>query len=221
MSFSAMDLLLWVRGPGFAIALAIFSFGVVVRLIELFSLGRKRDLSTPRTPRTGSGWRTILTRSIPVPQLFRSGAVTYVSGYVFHTGFFVALLFLAPHIELFRSVVGFGWPSLPTPFIDAVTVLTLIALLVTLVNRIADPVKRFLSTAGDYLAWAVTFLPLATGYLAYHHALLPYTTMLALHILSAELLLVVLPFSKLMHFLTLFVSRWYNGEAFARRGVAS
>jgi nitrate reductase gamma subunit len=43
--------------------------------------------------------------------------------------------------------------------------------------------------------------------------------MLALHILSAEILLVVLPFTKLFHAFTLFGSRWYNGSANARKGV--
>jgi nitrate reductase gamma subunit len=43
--------------------------------------------------------------------------------------------------------------------------------------------------------------------------------MLALHILSAEILLVVLPFSKLFHAFTLFGSRWYNGKVNAHKGV--
>ena len=71
------------------------------------------------------------------------------------------------------------------------------------------------------MAWTVTFLPLLTGYMAYHHLLLDYTLMLAVHILSVELLLVVFPFTKLTHMATLFISRWYNGEWFGRKGVAS
>ena len=45
---TAMDLLLWARGPGLGIAIAIFLFGMTLRLFEIYSLGRKRDLSTPR-----------------------------------------------------------------------------------------------------------------------------------------------------------------------------
>ncbi len=44
--------------------------------------------------------------------------------------------------------------------------------------------------------------------------------MLALHILSVELLLVFLPFTKLIHVFTLWGSRWYNGDANAKKGVA-
>jgi hypothetical protein len=36
-----------------------------------------------------------------------------------------------------------------------------------------------------------------------------------------ELLLVVLPFTKLIHTFTVFFSRWYNGAIAGRKGVAS
>ena len=96
---------------------------------------------------------------------------------------------------------------------------TLATMLLVLFDRINNPVKRFLSTFGDYLAWALTFLPLLTGFLAVKHLVLPYTTMLAIHILSVELLLVALPFTKLIHVFTLFASRWYNGDINGKRGV--
>lgn len=216
-----MDLLLWARGPGLIIAIAVFLFGMMLRLFEIYSLGRKRDLSPPHSRRPGSGWRTIVTRSIPNHGKFRAAPLTYLTGYTFHIGLFVVLLFLLPHIEFFRALTGLGWPALPTPLIDLVTVLTLIALVVVLLHRLMDPVKRFLSGFGDYLAWSVTFLPLLTGYLAYHHLLLDYTLLLALHILAVELLLAVFPFTKLTHTFTLFIARWYNGDIAARKGVAS
>ena len=97
----------------------------------------------------------------------------------------------------------------------------IVALVVLLAHRLNNPVKRMLSGIGDYVAWTATLLPLLTGYMAYHHLLIEYTLMLALHLFSVELLLVVLPFTKLLHSFTLFISRWYNGDAFARKGVAS
>lgn len=217
----SMDLLLWARGPGFTAALAIFIFGLVLRLFEIYGLGRRRDLAPPRPASPGSGLRTVFSRSyIPMNKL-RRAPVTVLGGYIFHLGLFIVLLLLVPHIELIRGLTGVGWPGLPTPLVDVVAVITLVSLLVLLVHRLFDPVKRLLSTPGDYFAWLLTFLPLLTGYLAYHHLLLPYTAMLALHILSAELLLIALPFTKLVHAMTLFIARWYNGELFGRKGVAS
>lgn len=216
-----LDLLTFARGSALNWALMLFVAGVVLRLFEIFSLGRKTDLAVARTGSPGSGWRTMFTRSIPPEGMLKREPVSYISGYVFHTGLFLAIFFLAPHIELFRSLTGLHWPALPTALVDASVVAAMIALLAQLANRLSSPVKRMLSGVGDYVAWAATLLPLLTGYLAYHHLLVEYTLMLSLHIFSVELLLVLLPFTKLFHAFSLFISRWYNGDWFARKGVAS
>jgi nitrate reductase gamma subunit len=214
-----IQLLTWVRGPGLNIAIGIFLLGTIWRLIEIYSLGRKHDLAAPR-PRAGaSGWHTIFRRSLPAQGLMQRSPISYVGGYIFHVGLAIVVFLFAPHIKLIDSLLGFSWPGLPSQVIDGVTVITLAAMLVMLFDRISRPVKRFLSTFEDYFTWALTFLPLLTGYLAVKHLLLPYTSMLALHILSAELLLIAIPFSKLFHVFTLFGSRWYNGSINGRRGV--
>jgi len=217
MNGSELDLLQWARGPGLAIASAVLVFGIVLRLFEIFALGRKPDLSEPRAQRVGSGWQTIVTRSIP------RGVEWYdhLPGYVFHVGLCVVVLLLVPHIEVVRRIFGIGWPGLPTPVVDFIAVVTLIALFASLLQRLMKPARRFLSTPVDWFVWGVTLLPVLTGYMAYHHMLLAYPNMLAVHILSVELLFVVFPFTKLTHAFTLFISRWYNGEVHARKGVAS
>ena len=73
----------------------------------------------------------------------------------------------------------------------------------------------------DYIVWLLTFLPLLTGYLAYHHMFLEYNLMLAVHILSVEALMIAVPFSRLSHMVTLFFARWYNGAIAGRKGVQS
>jgi len=216
---SDMDLLLWARGPGLQIALAIFIAGMLLKLFEIFSLGRKKDLSVPRPGNAAAGWKTVFSRSLPNRVLLKRTFPTYIMGYTFHIGFFVALLFFAPHIQLFRKTVGLGWPALPSQLVDGVSLLAIVALLLMLAYRLTHPVKRFLSTFDDYASWALTLAPLLSGYLAFHHLLLPYTLMLALHILSVELLLVFMPFTKLFHTVSLFISRWYNGDALGHRGA--
>lgn len=46
---SDMDLLIWARSVGLRWALAVFFFGMTVRVFEIFSLGIKPDLSLART----------------------------------------------------------------------------------------------------------------------------------------------------------------------------
>lgn len=218
---SGLELLTWARGPGLVLALGICIFGVILRFIEILALGRKADLSVPRRTSLGSGWRTLLTRSLPPPGMLRRAPLTYLGGYVFHIGMAIAIFFFVPHIQLFRGLLGLHWPSLPNPLIDVATIAAILALLALLVGRLVDPVKRLLTGAGDWLAWALTFVPLVTGYAAYHHLFENYTLTLAAHILSVELLLVVLPFSKLFHAFSLFLARWYNGDIAGRKGVAA
>lgn len=216
---SDVDLLNWARGPGLSWAVALFVLGTLWRLIEIYGLGRKPDLSAPRKGAGASGLATVLRRSLPLRTILERSPVGYIAGYVFHIGLFVVVLGFAQHILLIENLTGVSWPGLPTQVIDFVTVLTLIAMGVSLADRLLKPAKRYLSTCGDWFAWAVTFLPLLTGWLAARHLFLPYTQTLALHILSVELLLVVLPFTKLIHVFTLFGSRWFNGAANGHKGV--
>lgn len=214
-----LEFLTWVRGPGLNLAIGIFLLGVIWRLIEIYSLGRKPDLSMPRHVPGASGLHTVLRRSLAPPGMLKRSPISYIGGYTFHIGLAVVVFLFAPHILLIKNLTGLSWPALPSPLVDLATVITLAAMLLVLVDRLAKPVKRFLSTSEDYFSWAVTFLPVLTGFLAVKHMLLPYTTMLALHILSVEILLAVLPFTKLFHVFTLFGSRWYNGRINAHKGV--
>lgn len=217
---SEIELLAFARGDGLRWAVAILVGGLLLRLAEILSLGRRIDLSPTRPGQGGAGWRTVVMRSLPRGVLARTGTVTYVLGYVFHLGFFITLLFALPHIRLFAHQFGVSWPGLPTPVVDAVALTTLLALVATLIHRLWHPVKRALSDPGDYIAWALTVLPVLTGYLAFHHLWLPYTTLLALHLLSAEALLAAIPFTRLAHAATFILARWYTGEALGHKGAA-
>jgi nitrate reductase gamma subunit len=214
-----IQFLTWVRGTGLNIALGLLVLGVLWRLIEIYTLGRKRDLAPARKVAGASGWHTVVRRSLPPPGMLKRSPVGYIGGYIFHVGLFIVVFFFAPHIKLIESLLGISWPGLPSQVVDAVAVVTLATMVLVLVDRINRPVKRYLSTFGDYLAWTLTFLPVLTGYMSFQHLLLPYTTMLALHILSVELLLVALPFTKLIHVFTLIPSRWYNGDINGKHGV--
>jgi nitrate reductase gamma subunit len=219
MTMNELQFLTWVRGTGLNIAVAIFLLGVTWRLFEIYSLGRKKDLSMPRHASGASGFHTVFRRSLAPPGMLKRSPVSYIGGYVFHIGLAVVVFGFAPHILLISNLTGLSWPGLPSQFIDLAAVVTMAAMLVMLFDRISKPVKRFLSTFEDWFTWALTFLPVLTGWMAVQHLLLPYTTMLALHILSVEILLIVLPFTKLFHAFTLFGSRWYNGRVNAHKGV--
>ncbi len=218
---SEIEFLSWVRGPGLQIATVILVGGVVIRLLEILMLGRKPNLAEAKGSEMSSGLNTIVSRSFPTPETFKRSGFTVVTGFIFHIGLFVTILLFAPHILLIKDVIGFSWPALPTPIVDATAIITIISLFVVLANRYNNRVLKFLTTKEDLLVWFVTIAPLVTGYLAFHRIGMSGPMLLALHILSVEILMVVLPFTKLTHTFTIFMARWYNGAISGYRGVES
>jgi len=216
-----MEFLLWVKGPMLSAALAIFALGMLARVLEIFVLGRRTNFAKPRGGEWGPGFRTILGRFAADPGTLRRAPFDVLIGWTWHLGFIIALLLFIPHIELTEALLGIGWPGLPNPVVDAVVAVTLVALVAALLHRLTHPVKKRLSTIEDYLIWIVTFLPLITGYLAYHRLVNPYPLALGLHILAAEIFLIALPFTKLTHIFTAWIARWYTGANFGRKGVPS
>jgi nitrate reductase gamma subunit len=218
---TSMDFLMLTKGPLFQLAVAIFAIGMLARMVEILALGRAHNYAAPRGSAVAGGLRTMYKRFHTDPGTFKAAPFDVVVGIIWHIGFIVALLLFIPHVELIKSTFGIAWPALPNPVVDAVTAITILGLLAALVHRLSHPVKRFLSTTEDYLIWGVTFLVMLTGYLAYNRLINPYPLALGLHILAAEIFLIVLPFTKLTHIFTAFVARYYNGATFGRKGVQS
>lgn len=215
-----MSLLDFARGPALHWSLIIMLVGILWRLVGALFLVRPRTLSKPRSTHLAwGGVRTVLTRSWLPATLGKRVLVQQITGYVLHVGLFIVILLFVPHIELIRGLTGLGWPGVPNELVTVSAALTLGVMIFLLIRRLTDPVLKTISTADDYLSWLVTALPLATGIMAFAHLGLRYETMLALHILSAELLLIWLPFGKLMHMFLFIPSRIQEGVKFERRGV--
>ncbi len=209
----------WLRGPGLQVAAVVFVLGLVYRVLHLLLLGRKANLAVARGSAWRGGLRTVWHRSLPASRQTARGYLILGAGYVFHIGFFVALLLLAQHIDLFRSVLGFGWPALAPMWVTMAAVLAMAAMIALLVQRMTDPVKRLLTNFQDYLTWTLTFLPLLTGLILRQSGGASYQEVLALHIASVELLMIAVPFTKLAHMGSLFLARWYNGAIAGYKGV--
>lgn len=221
MNNSYFDLLMWARETGFNIALVIFAAGIVLRLVEIIILGRKKDLAPAKGSGFLQGMKTIFTRSVPRKGLVHYAPITYLGGYIFHLGFFVAFFLFAPHIAIFTDMFGVSWPNVGRVIIESATALAVLALFALLYSRLTDPVRRALSTFDDYLVWLLSLLPLVTGYIAVNKLFGDPTLMLALHILSVELLMIAFPFTKLMHAATFVLARYYNGAIQGRKGAES
>ncbi len=88
-------------------------------------------------------------------------------------------------------------------------------------RRIALPDVRLITTAYDYLLLAIVAAPFITGFLAYHQ-FSGYQFWVIVHVLSGEIMLIAIPFTKLSHMLLFFLTRAHIGsEMGQRRGAAS
>ena len=215
-----MTLLEFARGVGMQWAMILCAIGITWRLVGVVLLLGRKDLSRARGhhPIAG-GLQAVVKRSLPPHELEKRIVFQHYTGYAWHIGFFVPLLFFGPLLVFLESFLGFSWPALPNVYILLIGAVTLALLLVLLVRRMVSPVLRMISSVDDYVSVVVVILPLLTGFLSYAHVGLEYQTMLALHLLSVQLLMVWFPLGKLMHLFLALPTRYVTGSAMQRKGV--
>jgi hypothetical protein len=219
-----MTLLSFARGPGMQVASLIFVAGMFWRLSGIFLLRRRVAHAAARNPfavRVLGGAITIFTRTFPRRTFWPRVGAGVALAYVFHIGLFIILFGGAPHILIIHEIFGLAWPGLPRGMIVVASGITLAALILLLVRRLTHPVLKLLSKPDDYISWAMVFLPVATGILLSGETVAGYGTLLAVHILSIEALMIWLPFGKLMHVSLVFAGRFVLGYNFSRKGAAT
>ncbi len=218
-----MELLDFARGPAMQWSLVIFVAGVLWRLLGIVFLRHRRDHSEPRYGGAAPWWgavKIVFGRMWPHPE-FQRNTYSTILGYVLHFGLAIVVFGGAFHLLFIEDLLGVRWPALPSPFIYFAGVVTLAAAVALLVRRITNPVLRLLSNFDDYFSWVVSVAPIVTGLMAVAHLGARYETLLSLHILSFELLLVWFPFGKLMHAFLWVPSRALTGYVSARRGATT
>ncbi|MBT8064677.1 MAG: nitrate reductase [Xanthomonadales bacterium] len=217
-----MELLEFARGPALTFAITVFIFGTVFRIVSLMLMWRTRDSSEGNPaarPAFVAALHEIVRRLWPQSAYKQRTMFMLINGYVFHVGLAIIVFLLLPHILFIEDLVGLSWPGLPNNVIYAVSIITAVSLIAQLVMRLANPAQRIISTFDDYFSWIATFLPVVTGIIATSHLGARYETLLALHILSVALLLVYMPFGKMMHWFLVFVTRSQTGAHLSHRGA--
>jgi nitrate reductase gamma subunit len=225
-----LDLLEFARGPALGVALTVFVFGALWRLARVLMQPRIRDLSPARAgmpPNWVGALHAILRGMWPRKEFSTAVRFATVNGYAFHVGLALVFFGYAPHIAFVRRLTGLSWPALPDAVIYIAAGATIISLLMALLVRLTDPVRKLISNADDMITWTVTFLPLVTGMavvadpsvaiLVREHVI--FRGPLAVHLLTLELLLMWFPFGKLMHAVLFAFSRGATGARFNHRGV--
>jgi nitrate reductase gamma subunit len=214
-----MSLLEFASGPALNVAIGIFVVGVVWRLGFLLRMNKRVDKSERRggSERLGGIWM-IASRSINHGPLTDRIKAPIANAYLMHLVLAIVIFAAEGHIELVEKTFGFGWPALPALIVRLSTAVLLATIAVTVYRRLRHPVLKMLSNFDDWFSLLVTALVVATGLVA-GWGEETNDTLVAVHVLSFDLLLIWFPFGKLMHAFLIFGSRYSTGFAFTHKGA--
>jgi nitrate reductase gamma subunit len=197
------------KGPLFSLTFLIMILGLLrLVIIQVYSLLGRKGRRLRNAP-----WRKILadalTWVIPIRHLIPGTKLFSVVSFLFHIGILVVPLFLADHIALWERLIGGSLPAIGYTLADTLTLFTLACLAVLFGYRVFLPRLRAMSQPSDYYLLMVIFVPFATGYAASHPWINPisWEAMMLIHLLSAEFLFVLIPFTKLAHIVLFFFDR--------------
>ncbi len=205
------------RGPLMWAAAIIFLAGVVYRTVQMLLLTRKKErvLCPSRSIREESPEERKLKLLVSFQNsLIGKHPVMAIVSSVFHLCLFVAPLFAVGHSLVLYESWGVSFVSLPDGLIDVLTIVFLAGGVFFLVRRMVLPRVQALSTPYDYLLLFITVAPFLTGFFAYHQWF-DYKTVITLHLLAGEAMLIAIPFSKLGHMVFFFFIRIFIGGEFS------
>ena len=204
----------FVSGPLAWVAFIVFFGGIVYQLISRALLAQKKDHYVYEYWSFRYALRSIMHWIVPFASTnSRNRPVLTIVTFVFHVCIFIAPLFLFAHITLIYDAFGISWWFMPDGVADILTLVVIGACIFFLVRRLVQPDVKYLSTPTDFVLLGLVAAPFITGYWAYHRW--PGNEfMTVLHMFSAEVLLVAIPFTKLHHLFLFFFTRGYMGSEF-------
>lgn len=213
----------FITGIMFWTALGVCLTGMVVRLIWYFKglhwqLDRVAYKSFPKAGLKGALW-SIYKWLLPFGTFgWRKQPFMTLLFFGFHLGAVLIPLFLLGHNLFLQEKIGFSLFTLNTVVADILSWMVIISAFFLVLRRIALPEVRILTTWYDYLIILISVAPFITGLLA-RYEVGNYSFWLLTHIITGEILLIAIPFTKLSHVFLFFASRAQLGMDFGiKRG---
>jgi len=200
----------WARGPLFRFAILFMALGMV-RLVVLSILNLRAAIKRAGNKETSLGPVLASTLRWLVPHGGAVGRhpVLTTASVMFHVAMIIIPIFLGAHVLLWERGLGVSWPVLGQTWADVLTLVGAAAGAVLISQRLFVRAARELSRPQDYLLPSLIITTFVAGFLAMHPAINPfaYDSTLFVHVISGNLILVALPFSKLSHALLFPITR--------------
>ena len=204
----------FVSGPLAWAAFIIFVAGSLYRLIELIHLVNKKERFIYSYMSWKYSLRSILRWMIPMgTEGWKSNPILTIVTFVFHICLILVPVFLLSHIILWDESWNISWWSLPDPVADIMCVIVIVCCVFFLIRRLTSPVVQYVTSISDYIILAMVAAPFITGFFAYHQWF-GYQAFVIIHIISGEIMLMAIPFTRLSHMLYAPFTRAYMGSEF-------
>ena len=203
-----------VSGPLAWLAFIIFFGGSLYKIYSLILLTREKEKFIFSFMSLKYSMRSILHWIIPFGSLgWRSKPILTLVTFGFHICLITAPIFLLSHIVLWDESLGISWAALSGSTADVMTLIVISGCIFYLIRRVTQKEVKFVTSASDFVLLAIVAAPFVTGFLAYHQTF-AYQTIMTLHIISGEIMLVMIPFTRLSHMLLSPLTRAYMGSEF-------
>ena len=203
-----------VSGPLAWVAFIVFIAGGLYRLIDMIRLVNKKERFIFSYMSWKYSFRSILHWIIPFgSEGWKNNPILTIVTFIFHTCLLIVPIFLLSHIILWDEAWNVSWWSLPDGVADIMTLIVIASCIFFLIRRVAAPEVQFVTTASDYIILAIVAAPFITGFFAYHQWF-GYQVFVILHILSGEVMLMAIPFTRLSHMLFSPFTRAYMGSEY-------
>lgn len=208
-----LDFYEFVRGPLAMIAFAVLIFGSVFRLALFYTRGSNFKMLYPKENLTRGSLSAALGLIPFATRFMRSRPIFTCITVLFHLSALLVPLFFFSHIVLWFESFDISWKSLPDDLADIMTLFVLFSCIFFFIRRLAISEIKMVSGTSDFFILILIFISFLTGFLAFHQYG-PYRPMLVTHILSSEILMAAIPFSRLWHMIIYPFSRYYMGADF-------
>ena len=209
-----LEIYQFVSGPLAWSAFIIFIGGCLYRLISLLVLVHRKERFIYSYMSLKYGLRSILRWSTPfaTENMRRHPGMTIVA-FAFHICLLVTPLFLLAHVILIEEAWNVTWWTLPDGLADAMTLIVIAGCIFFFIRRLTQREVQYVTSASDFVLLVIVAAPFVTGFMAYYQWF-GYKFFVILHILSGEIMLVTIPFTRLSHMITAPLTRAYMGSEF-------
>jgi nitrate reductase gamma subunit len=207
----------------FYIAFFIFTYGLVCKILQYAKTPAPLKIPTMPAPTTQAGVVFRMSREVVLfESLFKSSKATWLFGWLFHFGLFLDML---RHLRYFIDPIWF-WVVIIQPFGKYGSILMFVGLVGLLVRRIVVDRVRYISSPSDHLmlvlilcitstgiamsfylgADVISVKSFFTGLITFDIHNIPADPVLISHLIMVALLMIIFPYSKLLHAPGLFFS---------------